>query len=62
VKYELNVQVYLRPYQDGSGAMYAGGQIELRETQIVQLNTLSDAAGVLVKLHEFFEELKRRKA
>jgi hypothetical protein len=56
MKYELSVQVNIRP--EG----YSSGQLDLRETQIVELTTLSDAAGVLVKLHEFFEALKARKA
>ena len=54
MKYEMTVQVYLRPEN-------AFGQLELRETQQVELTTLSDAAAILVKLHEFFEELKKRK-
>ena len=58
MKYEMSVQIYLRP-QDERG--YSGGQLELRETQQVELTTLSDAAAVLVKLHEFFEALKKAK-
>lgn len=57
MKYEMNVQVYLRPSEAG----YSSGALELRETQTIELTTLSDAAGILVKLHEFFEELKARK-
>jgi hypothetical protein len=53
MKYEMSVQVYIRPE-------HGGGALELRETQQIELATLSDAAGVLVKLHEFFEELKKR--
>lgn len=56
MKYEMSVQVYLRP-QDYGGA---SGNLELRETQTIELTTLSDAAGVLVKLHEFFETLKAK--
>lgn len=54
--YEMSVQVYIRP-QIVSGAV---GTLELRETQVIDLNTLSDAAEVLVKLHEFFETLKTK--
>jgi hypothetical protein len=53
MKYEMSVQIYIRPE-------HSGGALELRETQQIELTTLSDAAGVLVKLHEFFEELKKR--
>jgi hypothetical protein len=57
MKYEMNVQVYIRPAEAG----YASGQLELRETQTIELTTISDAAGILVKLHEFFEVLKKAK-
>lgn len=61
MKYEMNVQIYLRPlYEDGRPM--GGGQLELRETNQVDLLTLSDAAAVLVKLHEFFEEIRKRGA
>lgn len=50
------VQIYLRP-ADSFGSH---GALELRESNQVELATLSDAAGVLVKLHEFFEEVKKR--
>ena len=53
MKYEMSVQVFLRPEN-------LGGNFELRETQWIELTTLSDAATILVKLHEFFEELKKR--
>jgi len=56
MKYEMRVQVYIRP-ENPSG--YQG--LELSETQMVELSTLSDAAGILVKLHEFFETLKKAK-
>lgn len=59
MKYEMTVQIYLRPEQNYSGA---GGQLELRESNSVELTTLSDAAAVLVKLHEFFEEIRKRGA
>jgi hypothetical protein len=52
MKYEMRVHVYIRPEQ-------GGGALELSETQIVTLRTLSDAAEILVKLHEFFEVLKK---
>jgi hypothetical protein len=54
MKYEMRVQIYLRPENHS-------GSLELSETQLVELATLSDAAKVLVKLHEFFEELKKNK-
>lgn len=57
MKYEIRVQVSLRPADDYG---FSRGQMEMSETQQVELATLSDAAGVLVKLHEFFEELKTR--
>lgn len=57
MKYEMNVRVYIRPEVGGGG-----GGLELAETQTVELKTLSDAAEVLVKLHEFFEALKTKKA
>lgn len=57
MKYEMSVQIYLRP-TDQHGGSY--GQLELRETNSVELTTLSDAAAVLVKLHEFFEEVRKR--
>jgi hypothetical protein len=53
MKYEMQVQVYLRPEQ-------GGGNLQLSETQTIELTTLSDAAEVLVKLHEFFEALKAK--
>lgn len=55
MKYEMTVQIYLRP--DGG---HSSGQLELRESSMVELTTLSDAAAVLVRLHEFFEEIKKR--
>jgi hypothetical protein len=57
MKYDLRVQVYIRPaeYNTSSG-------LELAETQQIDLTSLSDAAEILVKLHEFFEVLKSRKA
>ena len=54
--YEMNVRVHIRPIQGGSSGL------ELAETQQVELHSLSDAAEVLVKLHEFFEALRRAKA
>lgn len=54
MKYEMTVHVYLRPE-------HGGNALELRETQNIELVSLSDAAGILVKLHEFFEELRKRK-
>jgi hypothetical protein len=54
MKYEMRVQVYIRADHMGTSGL------ELSETQHIELKTLSDAAGVLVKLHEFFEELKKR--
>ena len=56
MKYEMNVQVYIRPAEAG----YSSGQLELRETQTIEMTTLSDAANILVKLHEFFEVLKTK--
>lgn len=53
MKYEMSVRVYIRPEQ-------GGGALELSETQTIELTTLSDAAEVLVKLHEFFEVLKAK--
>lgn len=58
--YEMTVQIYLRPISERAGL--AGGQLELRESNQVELTTLSDAAAVLVKLHEFFEEIRKRGA
>jgi len=57
VKFEMRVDVHLRP-QDEHGHSF--GQLDMSETQTVELSTLSDAAGVLVKLHEFFEALKAK--
>lgn len=57
MKYEMTVHVNLRPAEAG----YSSGNLELRETQTIELLSLSDAASVLVKLHEFFEELKKHK-
>lgn len=53
MKYEMRVQVYLRPEM-------GAGNLELSETQNIELTTLSDAAEILVKLHEFFEALKAK--
>lgn len=58
MKYEMRVQVYIRP-EAGYGS---GGGLELSETQMIELSKLSDAAEVLVKLHEFFETLKAKQA
>ena len=55
MKYSIRVNVYIRPADQGGT-----GNLELSETQEVELSTLSDAAKVLVKLHEFFETLKER--
>lgn len=60
MKYEMSVQIMLRPITD-HGSAYGPG-LELRETNNVELATLSDAAAVLVKLHEFFEEIRKRGA
>jgi len=56
MKYEMRVQVYIR-----AEAGYQGG-LELSETQMIELGTLSDAAEILVKLHEFFETLKAKRS
>lgn len=55
-KYDMRVEVYIRPTLGGSGAL------QLSETQQIELKTLSDAAEILVKLHEFFEALKNKQA
>jgi len=52
VKYNLEVNVRIRPEQYGSA-------LELREENAVELTSLSDAARILVKLHELFEEVRR---
>ena len=57
MKYEMRVQVYIRPTEPPYG-----GALELAETQYIELTTLSDAAEVLVKLHEFFEALRLKGA
>lgn len=59
MKYEMTVQIYLRPISERGGL---SSQLELRESNQVELTTLSDAAAVLVKLHEFFEEIRKRGA
>lgn len=59
MKYEMSVQIMLRPVSEHG---YGGPGLELRETNQVELTTLSDAAAVLVKLHEFFEEIRKRGA
>ena len=59
MKFEMSVQIYLRP-QGEHGGYCGAGQLELRETQNVELSSLSDAASILVKLHEFFEALKAK--
>ncbi len=56
MKYEMRVQVYLRPTEAGRSQ----GVLELSEIQEIELRTLSDAAEILVKLHEFFEALRRK--
>jgi hypothetical protein len=56
MKYEMRVQVHIRP-EPG----YGGSGLELAETQQIELGTLSDAAEILVKLHEFFEALRKAK-
>jgi hypothetical protein len=38
-----------------------GQGLDLSETQTIELTTLSDAAEILVKLHEFFEALKAKR-
>lgn len=52
MKYEMYVSVQIRESQGGSSGL------NLSETQSVELKTLSDAAMILVKLHEFFEAIK----
>lgn len=52
----MRVQVYLRPTEAGRSQ----GVLELSEIQEIELRTLSDAAEILVKLHEFFEALRRK--
>lgn len=56
MKYEIRVDVNLRPMDNH----VSQGVLCLSETQSVELTTLSDAATVLVKLHEFFVELKTK--
>lgn len=60
MKYEMSVRVTLRPISP-EGISY-GQQLELAEVNQVELTTLSDAAAVLVKLHELFEEVRKRGA
>src|SRR5258708_7526361 len=55
MKYEMRVNVYIRPEHVGSGS-----GLELSETQTIELASLSDAAEILVKLHAFFEALKAK--
>ncbi len=58
MKYELSVHVRIRTpehYSQGPG-------LELSETQSIELTTLSDAAEILVKLHEFFQTVKEKAA
>lgn len=57
MKFEMTVQIYLRPAE---GFHSSTGQLELRESNTVELTTLSDAAAVLVRLHDFFEEIRKR--
>lgn len=55
MKYEMRAQVNIRPIEP----QYGGG-LDLAETQVIVLSKLSDAAEILVKLHEFFETLKAK--
>lgn len=61
MKYEITVQVALTPVSD-HGLRIGGQNLELRESNTVELSTLSDAAALLVKLHEFFEVIRKRGA
>ena len=53
MKYQLDVTVNIT-----TQGQY--NPLSLREQSEIELNSLSDAAMILVKLHEFFEELKKR--
>lgn len=48
--YEIQVQIYIRPLQ-GMGTLNMG------ETHVVRVKTIADMAGIMVKLHEFFQDL-----
>lgn len=54
MKYEMSVHIYLRQ------ELSSGPGLELREMNMVELSTLSDAAEILVKLHEFFETVRKK--
>lgn len=54
MKYRIQVDVALTTEQQYN-------PLRLQETSEVELQSLSDAAMILVKLHEFFEALKDKK-
>ncbi len=53
MKYRIQVDVSLSTEQNFN-------PLRLQETSEIELSSLADAAMILVKLHEFFEALKRR--
>ena len=55
MKYEIRVEVRINKVGEYSSALNLG------ETVQCELNTLSDAAMVLVRLHELFNELLSKK-
>lgn len=54
MKYRIQVNVQLSTEHQYS-------PLRLEESSEIELASLSDAAMILVKLHEFFEALKKRK-
>jgi len=55
MKYRIQVDVSLSGEQSYN-------PLRLQETSEIELASLSDAAMILVKLHEFFEALRNAKA
>jgi hypothetical protein len=55
MKYRIQVDVSLATEQNYN-------PLRLQETSDIELASLSDAAMILVKLHEFFEAIKKSKS
>lgn len=53
-KYIMEVTLRIRPEN------YSGGAFELREEKSIEINSLSEAATILVKLHDLFETVSKK--
>jgi hypothetical protein len=57
MKYEMTVQIYLRP--EGHSEFGNNSTLELHENLLIELASFSKSAEAIVKLHDFFEEVRK---